>query len=231
MSDTRPHVNGIGLDAQTRCAHYSKPVDVIAIKMKCCDVYYACKDCHDALAGHAIEVWPRSEWDQTAILCGACGTELTIRTIPGVFQRVPSLWRDVQSRDAATTITSTSKRCSRLLVAIDLSDKESAEAHVAQTTSVSDRAAVRHNMGFHSWIERKALGFLRFYDPFVFPEYFVIEIVDVLHRQIGIEVPCDRREETCHFSGYRRGGIHNRHAAFAWKMNHERCGEGRCTRK
>jgi len=78
MSDSRPPVNGIDLDAQTRCAHYNKPVDVIAIKMKCCNAYYACKDCHDALAGHAIEVWPRSEWDQHAILCGTCGTELTI---------------------------------------------------------------------------------------------------------------------------------------------------------
>ena len=78
MSDFRPPVSGIDLDPQTRCAHYNKPVDVIAIKMKCCNAYYACKDCHDALAGHAIEVWPRSEWDQHAILCGTCGTELTI---------------------------------------------------------------------------------------------------------------------------------------------------------
>jgi uncharacterized CHY-type Zn-finger protein len=60
-SELRAEVNGIGVDAQTRCA-----------------AYYACKDCHDALAGHAIEVWPRSEWDQPAVLCGACGTELTI---------------------------------------------------------------------------------------------------------------------------------------------------------
>ncbi len=81
-------------------------------------------------------------------------------------------------------------------------------------------------MGFHSWVERKALWFLRFYDPFIFPEYLVIEIVHVLHRQIGIEVPCDWRKETSHFSGYRRGGIHDGHAAFAGKMNHERCGKG-----
>ena len=46
--------------------------------MKCCGVYYACKDCHHALAGHPIVVWPESEWIQKAILCGACGKELTI---------------------------------------------------------------------------------------------------------------------------------------------------------
>jgi len=68
------HVYGINVDQQTRCAHYRKPTDIIAIKMKCCGVYYACKDCHEALSGHPIEVWPRAEWDERAILCGACGS-------------------------------------------------------------------------------------------------------------------------------------------------------------
>lgn len=71
-------VEGVDVDAQTRCAHYRSPRDVIAIKMRCCGIYHACKDCHDALADHPARVWPQSEWDQQAILCGACGTELTI---------------------------------------------------------------------------------------------------------------------------------------------------------
>jgi uncharacterized CHY-type Zn-finger protein len=71
-------VRGIGLDAQTRCVHYRSPLDIIAIKMKCCGLYYACKDCHNALADHAIEVWPFQERDRRAVLCGACGSELTI---------------------------------------------------------------------------------------------------------------------------------------------------------
>jgi len=75
---TRPTVYGIGLDQQTRCDHYRSAIDIIAIRMKCCGKYYACKDCHEALAGHPIEVWPRDEWDQLAILCGACGYELSI---------------------------------------------------------------------------------------------------------------------------------------------------------
>ncbi|MGH9609274.1 MAG: glutamine amidotransferase [Bryobacteraceae bacterium] len=79
LSGLRPLVKGIEVDAQTRCAHYRKPEDVVAIKMKCCGVYYACKDCHEALAGHAIQVWPRGEWERRAVLCGSCGTEMTIR--------------------------------------------------------------------------------------------------------------------------------------------------------
>jgi uncharacterized CHY-type Zn-finger protein len=79
MPTSRPHVSGIDLDAQTCCVHYRTALDIIAIKTKCCGLYYACKDCHDALAGHAIDVWPRDEWDQPAVLCGACGTELSTR--------------------------------------------------------------------------------------------------------------------------------------------------------
>ena len=75
----RPEVRGIDLDAETRCAHWRTAPDIIAIRMKCCGVYYACKDCHDALADHPAQVWPRSEWDAPAILCGACSAELSIR--------------------------------------------------------------------------------------------------------------------------------------------------------
>jgi uncharacterized CHY-type Zn-finger protein len=78
MAAERPQVRGIDLDAQTRCVHYRTTRDVLAIKMKCCGVYYACKDCHEALAGHAIEVWPRGEWHELAALCGACGHEMSI---------------------------------------------------------------------------------------------------------------------------------------------------------
>ncbi len=73
-----PEVRGIGLDKQTRCAHYRTDLDILAIRMKCCGVYYACKDCHEVLAGHPIEVWPQAEWTERAVLCGACAYEMTI---------------------------------------------------------------------------------------------------------------------------------------------------------
>ena len=90
MVEPRPCISGIDLDAQTRCAHYNSVLDIVAIKMKCCGVYYACKDCHDALAGHAAEVWPRIEWNHAAVLCGACGTELSINAYLGCLDKCPS---------------------------------------------------------------------------------------------------------------------------------------------
>ena len=89
MADIHPRVKGIDLDPQTRCAHYRSTLDIIAIKMKCCGIYYACKDCHDALADHAIQVWPGSEWDQAAVLCGACGAELSITQYLNCFHNCP----------------------------------------------------------------------------------------------------------------------------------------------
>ena len=74
----RVEVRGVDVDAKTRCIHYHSALDIIAIRMACCGVYYACKDCHELLAGHAIQVWPHSEWDVRAVLCGACGYELKI---------------------------------------------------------------------------------------------------------------------------------------------------------
>jgi uncharacterized CHY-type Zn-finger protein len=74
-----PIAHGVDLDPQSRCAHWHSPLDIIAIKMRCCMAYYACKDCHDVLAGHAIEVWPVAERNQRAVLCGACGVEMSVR--------------------------------------------------------------------------------------------------------------------------------------------------------
>ena len=90
MPAKTPGVHGLDLDPQTRCLHYHGPTDIIAIKMKCCGLYYACKDCHIALAGHPIEVWLQSEWLQPAILCGACRTELAISQYLQCESRCPA---------------------------------------------------------------------------------------------------------------------------------------------
>ncbi len=74
-----PAVFGLALDAQSRCAHWRGPLDIIAIRMRCCGRYYACRECHDEMVDHDAAVWPTGEWDQPAILCGACGDELTVR--------------------------------------------------------------------------------------------------------------------------------------------------------
>ena len=83
-------VRGLGLDAQTRCIHYRSALDIIAIKMMCCGLYYACKDCHQTLANHPIEVWPRVKWDSKAILCGNCGEELSISEYMATGYKCPA---------------------------------------------------------------------------------------------------------------------------------------------
>ena len=85
-----PQVHGVDLDPQTRCAHWRSPLDIIAIRMRCCGAWYACKDCHDALAGHPAEVWPRAEFGRPAVLCGACGTQLTVRQYLACDNRCPA---------------------------------------------------------------------------------------------------------------------------------------------
>ena len=87
---TRPTVLGVDLDDETRCAHWRSALDIVAIKMRCCGEYYACKDCHEALADHAVRVWPRAEWTETAILCGACGVELSIAAYMESGDRCPT---------------------------------------------------------------------------------------------------------------------------------------------
>jgi uncharacterized CHY-type Zn-finger protein len=67
------------LDAQTRCEHYHGPLDVIALRFVCCDTYYPCYECHREQSGHEPQRWPRSRFDEPAVLCGVCRAELTAR--------------------------------------------------------------------------------------------------------------------------------------------------------
>ena len=71
-------VKGSIIDDQTRCTHYHSPLDIIAIRFKCCDTYYPCHSCHEEATDHPIEVWPGDEFDKKAILCGICKYEMTI---------------------------------------------------------------------------------------------------------------------------------------------------------
>jgi uncharacterized CHY-type Zn-finger protein len=70
---------GLGVDAETRCEHYSSDRDVIAIRFRCCEVYYPCFACHEARCEHDPERWPPDRFDERAVLCGGCRTALSIR--------------------------------------------------------------------------------------------------------------------------------------------------------
>lgn len=72
-------VYGHLVDNQTRCKHYASTKDIIAIKFNCCHKYYPCYKCHNELETHAISVWKEEDFDELAILCGVCKTELPIR--------------------------------------------------------------------------------------------------------------------------------------------------------
>jgi uncharacterized CHY-type Zn-finger protein len=85
----RPIVHGLEVDAATRCLHWHSPLDVVAIKMNCCRLYYACKDCHDALADHPLTTWSRDTREEKAVLCGDCGLEMSISDYLGSGNACP----------------------------------------------------------------------------------------------------------------------------------------------
>ena len=68
------NIVGVAVDAYGRCAHYHSDRDIIANKCATCRRYWACYQCHDALADHPFGRMPLTE---PAVLCGACGTVMT----------------------------------------------------------------------------------------------------------------------------------------------------------
>lgn len=74
-----PIVYGVDRDEQTRCRHYHRQRDIIAIRFRCCDRFYCCHKCHAEMADHQPELWKKEERDTKAILCGVCNHLLTIR--------------------------------------------------------------------------------------------------------------------------------------------------------
>ena len=85
----KPPVLGVGIDRNTRCAHYRSDSDIIAIKIRCCGEFYACKECHDELAGHPLQQWAEAEYETRAILCGKCDALLTISEYLASGSRCP----------------------------------------------------------------------------------------------------------------------------------------------
>ena len=71
-------VRGSSVNKRTHCAHYYSHRDVVAVKFKCCDTFYACIHCHEELAGHTPVVWGKDERETHAIFCGKCQKTLSI---------------------------------------------------------------------------------------------------------------------------------------------------------
>jgi uncharacterized CHY-type Zn-finger protein len=71
-------VYGTDVDANTGCAHYRSPLDIIAIKFKCCGSWFPCYQCHAENADHPPQAWSAGEFETLAILCGRCGYQLSV---------------------------------------------------------------------------------------------------------------------------------------------------------
>jgi len=71
-------VQGLLIDDETRCEHYRGPLDVIALRFACCGGWYPCHLCHEATADHDARPWPTDARSTEAVLCGVCGTALSI---------------------------------------------------------------------------------------------------------------------------------------------------------
>ncbi len=80
MKKQQEQVVGVDADSESRCSHYHIKTDVVALKFYCCNVYYACRKCHDELANHLAQVWPKTMFQFKAIMCGVCKQEMTIQT-------------------------------------------------------------------------------------------------------------------------------------------------------
>jgi uncharacterized CHY-type Zn-finger protein len=89
MPEADPAIHGRLLDAQGRCAHYRGPLDIVAIRFRCCGKYYACHACHDELESHASARWRRTHGAERVALCGACRAELTLAEYLSCGHRCP----------------------------------------------------------------------------------------------------------------------------------------------
>jgi uncharacterized CHY-type Zn-finger protein len=82
-------VYGVDVDPETRCEHYHSDLDVVAFRFACCERYYPCVRCHEAVAGHEAVPWPRDRFDEPSVLCGACGVAMTASDYLSCGSRCP----------------------------------------------------------------------------------------------------------------------------------------------
>lgn len=78
-------VYGLEVGERSECAHWHSERDIVAIRFPCCDRYYACHECHDT--DHEPQRWRRDQFEKLAILCGACGHEMSISDYFGCGDR------------------------------------------------------------------------------------------------------------------------------------------------
>jgi len=91
-------IRGVDVGPETRCRHYDSEHDVIAIRFPCCETFYPCYECHLAAADHGPERWGAASdsanrtgaEDANAVLCGSCGSVLTVAEYLDCDDRCPN---------------------------------------------------------------------------------------------------------------------------------------------
>ncbi|CCE90863.1 Hot13p TDEL_0B07340 [Torulaspora delbrueckii] len=68
-------IYGETVDNESRCVHWHSPLDVIALKFRCCQRFYACYSCHE-LTGHTPQRY-RLPSQEKVVMCGVCRTPMT----------------------------------------------------------------------------------------------------------------------------------------------------------
>lgn len=66
------------VDKETRCVHYHGDKDIIALQCAACLKFYPCYQCHNEEETHLFQPWLKTQFDQQAIFCGHCRTQLSI---------------------------------------------------------------------------------------------------------------------------------------------------------
>ena len=90
LRDMQVILKGQLVDNETRCQHYATKLDIIALKFKCCDVFYPCYECHTADSDHDPVRWAFDDIDVLAILCGGCSNILSIKEYLQCDSKCPS---------------------------------------------------------------------------------------------------------------------------------------------
>ncbi|PSL43963.1 putative CHY-type Zn-finger protein [Salsuginibacillus halophilus] len=70
-------VYGLDLDEKSRCQHYHTAVDIISNACACCDSFYACARCHQAVMNRPFQPFPASRRKEGCVMCGNCGYKMT----------------------------------------------------------------------------------------------------------------------------------------------------------
>ncbi|AET38894.1 Hot13p Ecym_3408 [Eremothecium cymbalariae DBVPG len=75
-------IKGRLIDAESRCVHWNSRLDIIALKLKCCESFYACYSCHQELThkDHATHKYNINKSPmEHVILCGVCKNTMTFQ--------------------------------------------------------------------------------------------------------------------------------------------------------